>query len=320
MNIGDNMKIAFFGTDQFAARLLKKLEGTNLEPTLVITKPDPKANRGQEVCRVPVKKIALGQEIPFYQPKDLNGKTFLDKYKDKDLDLALICDFGKIVPRDILTVPKIGTLGVHPSLLPKLRGPTPIQTAILQRLDKTGVSVYIVDSKIDHGPILDKKELKLNRPYFEELSRQLTIKAFRLLKNIIPEWKEADILAKPQSDRQASFTEQFSKEDGKINWDKNKKKIEAKIRALSKCLGTYTFFEYKNEKKRLNILRASIPKIVLRKNQKQAAAGTIFSINGRFIVKTKKGCLELDKVQPESKDKMSGKDFLNGYQEVQRLE
>lgn len=313
------MQIAFFGTDQFAARLLKKLEGTDFEPSLVITKPDAKAKRGQEACQVPVKKTTLRQKISLYQPKDLDGRDFQDKYKEQAPDLALICDFGKIVPRDILVVPKFGTLGIHPSLLPKLRGPTPIQTAILKKQEKTGVSVYVVDSKIDHGPILAKKERKLNRPYFEQLSRGLTKTAFNLLKEVLPKWKNEDIPAKPQSDKEAGFTEQLSKEDGEIDWGKDKKEIETKVRALSECLGTYTFFKYKDKKKRLKIFKTKFPEIELRKRQKKAAPGTIFNINGHLIVKTKKACLRLTEVQPESKDVMSGKDFLNGYQEVKTL-
>lgn len=313
------MKIAYFGTDQFAAQLLGKLEGTGLEPNLVITKPDSKAKRGQKFCSLPVKKQAQKLDSSLLQPEKLDQDSFLETYKQNGIDLALVCDFGKIIPEKVLKVPQFGTLGVHPSLLPKYRGPTPIQTTILESETKTGVSLFVVDSKIDHGPILKKSELKITSPYFEELSSRLVQEAVQLLKTIVPKWKRGDIQAKLQDEKKATYTEQFSKEEGRINWRKENEKIERKIKALSTCLGVYTFFKYKNKKRRLKIFKAKVPQIELRKKQRSAEPGTIFNIDGKLLVKTKKDCLQLTEVQPENKDKMSGKDFLNGYQKVKTL-
>ena len=163
-------KFIFFGTPDFAAIILDKLIAADWIPAAVITQPDKPAGRRQILEQPPVKKLTEKLGLPAWQPDKLKGNgEIAEKIRATEPDLVVVAAYGKIIPTDILSIPKFGCLNVHPSLLPKYRGPSPIQSAILNGDAETGVTIMLVDEEMDHGPILARRELKF--PISKQISK-----------------------------------------------------------------------------------------------------------------------------------------------------
>lgn len=280
------IKFAFFGTPKFAVIVLDELEKRGLLPSLVITAPDKPQGRDMKLTPPPVKIWSEKRNIPFIQPESLKDNEFISKLKAKSYELFIVASYGKIIPKEILEIPPNGSLNVHPSLLPKLRGASPIESAILEE-DKTGVSIMLMDEKMDHGPIVAQKEIETEEwpPYFEDLEKKLAEEGGKLLAETIPIWVYGKIKAKEQDHSNATFTKKIKKEDGLIDLKDNAEKNLRKIRAFSEWPGTYFFIEHKGKKLRIIIKRAQIS-------------------DEKLVV---------EKVLPEGKKEMSAEEFLRGY-------
>ncbi|HUV43147.1 MAG TPA: methionyl-tRNA formyltransferase [Patescibacteria group bacterium] len=204
-------------------------------------------------------------------------------------DVGILASYGQILKKEVLEKPKHGILNIHPSLLPKYRGPTPVPTAILNGEQETGVTIFKMDEKIDHGPILSqfKEEIRPNDTA-ESLLKRLFLAGAKVLTTILLSYLEGKIELREQDDSQATPTKKFTREDGKINWQEEPAKIERKIRAFYPWPETWTEVTIKEEKKRLKILKAHLE-------------------NNRLI---------LDQVQLESKKAVTYKQFKEGYPEA----
>lgn len=211
-----SLKIAFFGTPRFAQIVLENLIASDFKPSLVITTPDAKVGRGQILTPPPVKQTAIGAGIPVIQPipsgfnpADLTGLN---------PDLAVLVAFGQIIPKEILKIPKLGFLNVHPSLLPKYRGPSPIQQAILDGEKTTGVTIIKLDEELDHGPILAQREVELEaNDTHLTLIEKLGAIGSNLLLETLPDYISGKIKAQDQNHAQATMTKKITKEDGHID-------------------------------------------------------------------------------------------------------
>jgi len=292
------MKFIFFGTPEFAAIILEKLIQAELMPEAVICNPDKPTGRKQIITPPPVKVLAQKYGLTIYQPKDKN--ELLEIIKKLQPDLAIVAAFGMLFPKEILAVPKYGFINIHPSLLPKYRGPTPIQNAILNGDEKTGVSLFLIDEKMDHGPILAQRELEFpispaardpaQRDNFQfpilsqklaKLGADLLIQFLeslisQKLTNNIKEVGLPNIELKPQDESQATYTKKFETKDAYIEPADLEKaenqggeiaiEIERKIRALNPEPGIWTL----QNGKRMKILEAILTpenKIKLKKIQ-----------------------------------------------------
>ena len=211
-------------------------------------------------------------------------------------DLVIVANFGKILPKDILAVPRYGCLNIHPSLLPKYRGSTPLQSAILNGDKETGVTIILMDEKIDHGPIISDAKLKIpalpagrqnSKLTYQHLHDELADLSAELLVKTIPKWMRGEIKLKIQDESKATYTKIFTREDGKINWKKPIDYIERQVRALNPEPGTYTLYKGKA----LKILETDIQ-------------------NNKLIIK---------RVQLAGKKPMSFEDFLRGHQDYVKL-
>lgn len=208
------MKIAFFGTPRFAQIVLEKLIDSPLRPQLVVTGPDAKAGRGQKPQESPVKQIAVKNHIKILQPQNLSAVSG----QLSDVDLSILVAYGKIIPKDILSLPRYGFVNVHPSLLPKYRGPSPIQSAILAGEEKTGVTIMLLDEKVDHGPILAQKVVEIEKTdTHESLIVKLGKIGSDLLIEVLPYYMAGELIAKPQDHTKATFTKHINKKDGQID-------------------------------------------------------------------------------------------------------
>ena len=284
-------KIIFFGSFEFAVPTLEALVLADYDIVAVVANPDKPAGRKKVLTPPPVKVVAQKLGLQVLQPEKLKGnKEFLDslntKYLIQNTDLGIVVGYGKIIPPEIFNLPKHGTLVIHPSLLPKYRGPSPVQSAILNGDVDTGVTIMKVDEEMDHGDIIAAADYRLSRDAsYEEAHGALFNRGTDLLLKILPDYLAGEIKPKQQDHSKATNTHKFITEDGEIKPTDTAEQAYNKIRALNPEPGTYIWFDRDNKKRRLKILEAEL--------------------GG--------GKLEFKKVQPEGGRPMSFKDFLTGH-------
>lgn len=250
------MKIIFFGSFQYAIPALEQLVKTGYEITAVVTNPDSLQERKKELTPTPVKLAAQKLGLNILQPEKLrNNQEFLEILKSLNPDLNIVVAYGKIIPKEIIELPKHGTINIHPSLLPAYRGPSPIQSAILNGEKETGVTIMQIDEEVDHGAILSQAKYQIHPDaYLPQVTQELFQLGAELLIKTIPDWLEGKIVPQPQDHSQATFTKKFSWENGRIDWNQSTEKIYNQIRALNPEPGTWTTLNGKI----LKILKAEI--------------------------------------------------------------
>jgi methionyl-tRNA formyltransferase len=249
-------KIVYFGTTDFSAQVLKALaEQKDFEIVTVVTQRARPIGRDQIITDSPTKILATKLGIPVIEPESL--KTFSPE-NFPTTDIFIVYAYGLIIPRVILDLPKFGALNIHPSLLPKYRGPTPVQTALIHGEVETGTSIMVLDEKMDHGPILGTSKITINPDdTTPTLTQKLVQQAIPLLIKIVPEWINKQIIPTPQNHEEASFCKFLSREDGRVDWKKTADEIYNLYRALQPWPEIWT--EWNN--KRLKLLE--IKKIYL---------------------------------------------------------
>lgn len=309
----DKPNFAFFGTDEFSVRVLDTLKKAELKPALIITVPDQPKGR-KMVMTPPLAKIwAKENGVEVIQPASLKNleepsRTLLwaaspDSAKattgrqgkslgSEKWDFFLVASYGKIIPQDILDIPTHGTLNIHPSLLPKYRGPSPLETAILNGDEKTGVTIMLVDALMDHGPIIATKKIELNDKYnFEQLRDKLAETGTELLIRILPDYLTGKITPQAQDQDQATITKKFTKEDGYLDPQSPAINRYRKILALNPWPGTYLDYPGPEGKIRLIIKQAHLAPLERDKKEDK---------------------LVYDRVVPAGRKEMDWKSFLNG--------
>ncbi len=305
-------KIVFFGTPKIAEDTLKKLiESEKYKPCLVITQKDKPVGRKKVLTSPPVKVLAEKYGIEVFQPESIKEKEVVEKIKNINPDLIVVFAYGHIIPKEIIDIPKFGVLNIHTSILPKYRGPSPIQYAILNGDKKTGVTLIQIDEQLDHGPILAQKEVEISeKETSETLHDKLAEAGANLLLEILPLYFAGKIKAKEQEHKKATFTKLLRREDGEIFPKKETaKEIERKFRAFHPWPGIFLNLKLKDKNLKLKIINCSIAEC---KDKKDVL---YLDKENKLILKTKEGCLWLKEVQPEGKQKMSGGAFWQGYKD-----
>ncbi|MDI6603134.1 MAG: methionyl-tRNA formyltransferase [Patescibacteria group bacterium] len=307
-----NYKIIFMGTSEFGAIILEGLINSEYKPILVATAPDKPIGRKQILTPPPVKILAEKYKISVVQPERiLNLKSLILNLKP---DLIVVAAYGQILPKEILEIPKFGCLNLHPSLLPRWRGPSPIQYTILNGDETTGVTIILMDEKMDHGPILAQQELKfsISNLEFSNLHDKLAELETELLLKTIPKWIKGEIKPKPQDESKTTYTKILTREDGKIDWKKSAEDLERQIRAFNPWPGTFTFWE---------IIRGKLLRIKIFKAKVfQSPTGKTFPIGKVLIVpqnkvgvQCTKDFLLIEKLQLEGRKPMESEEFLRGH-------
>lgn len=279
----NNLSWVFFGTDEFSVMVLEELKKNGYTPNLVVTTEDKP--KGRKLVLTPPEAKVWGEKnnIPVLQPKKLNSEATL-QLSTSNFELFIVASYGKIIPQNILDLPKHKTLNIHPSLLPKLRGPSPIVSAILNE-DETGVSIMRLDSEMDHGPILAQQKINIEwPPYAEKLEKVSAEMGAQMLAEIIPEWITGNIQEIEQDHSQATICSKIQKSDGEINLSHNPELNLRKIRAYSIWPGAFYFEQNGDTKTRIIVKQAHI------ENDK----------------------LVLDRIIPEGKKEMTYADYLRG--------
>jgi len=244
----DNLNIAFFGTPEVAVYVLEELEKGGIMPSLIITAPDKPKGRKLVVTPPQAKVWAEKHNISIYQPEKLTTEAVEAIGEEGPWDIFIVAAYGLFLPKEILELPKYGVLNVHPSLLPKLRGPSPIQTAILKE-SETGVTIMQIDEEMDHGPIVAQEKIGTTEWPIKasELEELLSKKGGAMLIDIIPDFITGKIKATGQDHEQATYTKKIRKEDGEINLSDEAETNFRKFCAYSTWPRTY-FFTQKNDK------------------------------------------------------------------------
>ena len=298
-------KIIFFGTSEFAIPILKKIIKTDfLELKYVITREDKPSGRNKKIKFSPIKIEALKNKLNVLQPKNLFH--LLSKINKESLDLAIVFDYGKIIPKEFLNLLKFGFINLHPSLLPKYRGPSPITNTILNGDKEAGITIIKMNEEIDGGNIIQQKKIAINKDEnYESLSNKLSKLGAKILIEILPNYLSKKIRLKKQNEKKINYTKLIKKQDGLINWNSNASYIEKMIRAYNPWPGTYTYWN----KKIIKIKKAS-----LYSNNFRLKPGTVFLTKERKIaVSTSNKSIIIKIIQIEGKKTLSSEIFLRGY-------
>jgi len=207
-------RVVFFGTPDFVVPVLEALI-KNFQVVGVVTAPDQKVGRKHLLTPSPIKLASQVDGLRAWTPEKLKDGGFIQEMKNLNPDLFVVVSYGKIIPKILLEIPKYGVLNVHYSLLPKYRGATPMQTAILNGDKVSGITILKMDEKLDHGPIISTKKFRLSeQSTFDSLSKEMTLEAIPLLVKVIPEFISGKITPKPQNEAQVTVTKLITKEDG----------------------------------------------------------------------------------------------------------
>lgn len=300
------MKVIFMGTPDFAVGTLEAIIEAGHEVTLVVTQPDKPKGRGKNMQFPPVKECAVAHNIPVYQPLKIREQESLDYLNNYEADLIVVVAFGQILPKALLEKPKFGCINVHASLLPKYRGAAPIQWAVIDGEEKSGVTIMQMDEGLDTGDMISKTELVLDKEetggsLFDKLAAEGAALCVKTMKSI----EEGTATFEKQKDEESTYAKMLHKQLGNIDWNNSADAIERLIRGLNPWPSAYTHLHGKTMK----IWRAEVADGV----EGYEPGQVCMKKAGQFQVQTGEGSLLLKEVQLEGKKRMETADFLRGY-------
>ena len=321
------MRIVFMGTPDFAVESLSAIYNAGYEILGVVTNPDKPKGRGMKMIASPVKEFAVEHNLKVYQPiKIKNNEEFYNEMYNLKPDLFCVVAYGKILPNDILEIPKYGAINVHGSLLPKYRGAAPIQMAVINGDEETGVTTMFMDAGMDTGDIILSEKVKIGDDettgeLWDRLSKigaRLLVKTLEKIeketnnKETIENIKEL-VGARKQGDN-FTVAPMLTKEMAEIDWNKTGREIHNLVRGLSPKIGAYTFYNGKKIKiwKTQVIKEDELEEII--KNSANSKNGEIIFADKKngIVVKTSDGAIRILEIQAENSKRMTTKDFLNG--------
>lgn len=308
------MNILFMGTPDFAKESLEAIYNAGHNILGVVTNPDKPKGRGMKLVASPVKEFAIEKNIPIYQPIKLrNNKEFIDQIKTLNPDVICVVAYGKILPKEMLEIPKLGCINVHGSLLPKYRGAAPIQWAVLNGDKKTGITTMYMDVGMDTGDMILKEEVDIGDDETTgELWNRLSKIGGNLLVETLRQIENGTAPREKQSD-DFSLAPMLDKEMAKIDWEsKTAREVKNLVRGLNPIMGAYTFLNGK----KIKFWKVDIATTIGfdKENMKMLKNGTVLVSNQRdgLFIKTNDGVLKVIEIQGESAKRMSVADFLRG--------
>ena len=297
------MRVLFWGTPGFAAAPLRALIGEGFDVVGVVTQPDKPQGRSREIIPSAVKQIAMEEEIPLFQPKNARDPELFENLEKLKPDISVVVAYGHILTQKIIDLPKLGTLNIHASLLPALRGAAPIQAAIRQGLMETGVTVMRVIPALDAGPIL----LQADTPIFEdETYGELQVRLSELGALTLVEAMTLMTLGKteetPQDDSRATYVAKVTRESSRINWMDSALEISRLIRASDPKPGAFT----QTPKGDVKLFG---PKVM---DGIKGDPGEVLSATGELVIACGLDAIRVSGVQPEGKSRMTAHEWVRG--------
>lgn len=301
----DPFRIVFFGTPEFAVPSLRALRAGADSVVGVVCQPDRPAGRGQQLQAPPVKLAAVEAGIPVLQPLKIRTPEFLDELRAWAPDLIVVAAYGRILPRTILDLPRLGCINVHASLLPKYRGAAPIQWAILRGEVRTGVTIMRLVEELDAGDMLLQREIDIGAgETYGELQTRLADLGAAALHEALALLHAGTLVATPQVHEQATLAPPLEKEQGRIDWCKSAVEIARQVRAFNPWPSAFTHIEGKL----LKIHRAHAAAAA----DSDRAPGTVLSSGAEIRIATGDGALVLDELQLEGRKRLAAAEFSRG--------
>jgi methionyl-tRNA formyltransferase len=309
------MRIFFLGTPEFACPSLISLNERE-EIVGVITQPDRPSGRGRRSTASPVKRLAQDKGLPLYQPEDVNHPFFINQMRRLKPDLVVVAAFGQILGPDFLLTPRLLTINLHPSLLPRYRGPAPIPWAIINGERETGVTIQKVEKGVDRGGIILQKKVPIDDlETAADLEKKLSRLGADLLGEAIELIKRGELQYKSQEETEATYAPKIEKADSLIDWSKPALTIHNLVRGLNPYPGASTFVRLRGKRMRIKIWHTEL----VRRNsnlEKDMLTGQITQIckSEGFLVRGGDAYLLVKEVQLSNRNPISGYDFIKGYQ------
>jgi len=294
------LKLVFMGTSRFSLPTLDILLKNKFNILTAYTQPPKRSKRGQKVNPSPVEEFCKKNNINFKSPSSLNSKEEFDRFKKFSPDLVIVVAYGQIIPKNFLKIGKFGFINIHASLLPKWRGAAPIQRAIMNGDKKIGVSIMKIEEKLDSGPVLASKEIKLDRDSIHgDIEKKLSVMGANLLIENLKRFEEGNLKFINQIHSEATYAKKIDKGETKINWSLDAINVLAHIHGLSPNPGAW--FEYENE--RFKVLRAKIS---------TASGKSSCVLDENLTVACKSNSVQILELQRQGKNKQTAKEFLLG--------
>ncbi len=308
------LRIVFMGTSDFAVPPLEHLLLNQYQVVAVYTQPDKPVGRGRSVVYPPVKKVALAWGLPVEQPPSFKQAEVVEQLAGFQPDVIVVAAFGQILPQSVLEIPRYGCINIHPSLLPRWRGASPVTAAILAGDEFSGVSVMLLDKGMDTGPVFTRAQIPVVAyDITGSLSAKLSLVAASLLQEVMVGYVRGELTPQPQDNTQATLCSQISKEQGEIDWQLSAIDIWRRVRAFQPWPGCYTTWQGR----RLEVIEAlPVPwEITLDAGRVVALPPAVGESKAAFGVHTGDGILGVARVQLEGKRAMSAGEFLRGQRQ-----
>ncbi len=306
------MRVIFMGTPEFAVHCLEQLILNQYRIIAVYTKPDKPAGRGRALVLSPVKRAALTRKLPVVQPVSLKETGVVAQLAEFHPDVIVVAAFGQILPPSVLDIPSYRCINIHASLLPRLRGASPVAAAILAGDEFTGISIMLMERGLDTGPVLARAQIPISpQDTTGSLTAKLSLIAAQLLLEVLPRWFRGELTPQPQNEAEATYCDSISKEKGEIAWHLSAVDIGRRVRAFYPWPGCYTRWQGKQ----LKIIEA-----VPLSEETSLEVGRVVALTpvrkgAVFGVYTGEGILGVLRVQLEGKQAMSAAEFLRGQRQ-----
>ena len=300
------LRIAFFGTPDFAVPTLRALIQSRHEVVVLVSQPDRPKGRGQKLQPTPTRQAALDAGVTVLQPARIKDPTFLAAFRDLRVDLGVVAAFGRILPDDLLAIPPMGMINVHASLLPAYRGAAPVHRAVIDGLEQTGVTIMRVVRELDAGPMLAKVVRPIGADETSvDVERGLADLGAALLLEVVEHLAAGTATEEPQDDSTATYAPKIVRDDGTVSWELPAASIHNRVRGLQ---------PWPLVSVRMDGQRYLLHKTAVGGETAAAAPGTIVDAGGdRLIVATGAGTLQILHVQPEGRRILTSREFLAGY-------
>lgn len=302
------MKLIFLGTPQFSVKFLRTINSSHHKILAVITNPDRKSGRGMRITSPSVKKEAIRLGLKVLQPPDINNPEFISQISKLKAEVGVIVAYGRILKKETINIMKKGWINLHPSLLPKYRGPSPIQWAILNGDRITGITTTFLEEKMDSGDIILQKRIKIKEnDTFGKLKRIIENEGCKLLMDTLDLVEKGNVKAIVQDDSLATYTKKIMRKIAIINWDSPSQKIHNQIRALNPIPGAQTSIKGKK-------LKIFISQIINKKSTLPPGSVVTCSPREGLFIATSDYLIRPFILQPQDRRKMKDIEFLQGYQ------
>ncbi len=303
------MKVIFMGSPAFALPALRTLVINKYDLIAVYTQPDKKSGRGQQVAACPVKQFASDAGLRVIQPESFRDPGEVELLAGLKPDIIIVAAYGQILPGKVLQIPPHKCINIHPSLLPRYRGPSPVAAAILNGDAQTGVTIMLIERKVDSGPIIAQEQAPIqDEDTTGSLTGRLATSGAKLLVDTLPAWVQGTIQPLVQDESQASYTRMGKKEDGILDWSWPAVQLWRKVRACNPWPGSYI----KWMDSRIKIM-TTVPLADVEKGRVGQVVELPRGDVTRVAVRTGEGLLGLVRIQPEGKREMTAGDFAAGH-------